>query len=263
MRTKNAVAASNFSIRCVRPYVIPLLFVLIISILGGCSLFATAPLDTLYYQRDEKPSSTLVIFLRGIGGSHKSFAGHGLVEAVWERHLDVDMAAPNTHIGYYSARNMIERLQEDVIRPAREMGYQKVWLVGVSMGGLGALLYLREHPEEIAGVYIIAPFLGYESIVSSIEKEGGVDRWKVPSYTPEDDWETMIWDWIKTSVADGRTPPVYLGYGSHDDYVRGQKLLHSVLPESQVYVIDGGHDYPTFKTLWFSFLDGASVFSSD
>jgi len=45
------------------------------------------------------------------------------------------------------------------------------------MGGLGALMYLRAHPEDIAGVCLISPFLGYPGIISEISAAGGLTAW--------------------------------------------------------------------------------------
>ena len=61
-----------------------------------------------------------------------------------------------------------------MIDPARREGKDNIWLVGFSMGGLGSLLYLREHPEYIEGVCLIAPFLGDEEIIEEIQAAGGV-----------------------------------------------------------------------------------------
>ena len=53
---------------------------------------------------------------------------------------------------------MVDRLKEDVINPAKEKGYTKIWLVGISLGGLGSLLYAMEHPSDIEGMLVLAPY---------------------------------------------------------------------------------------------------------
>lgn len=223
--------------------------------LSGCALLATAPMDVLTYKQQENASQEhLFVFLRGIGGSHCSFEEEGLVADVWKRGLPFDMAAPNAHLGYYERRNLVLRLKEDVIDPARARGSRKIWLVGVSMGGLGALLYLRERPEDIAGVYLISPFLGTQYFLDEIETAGGVNRWEPGPYNAELDWQRMLWDWLKTDLAVHRNKIVYLGYGTEDTYRSGPRLLAALLPPSHVYAISGAHDYETFKTLWKVFL---------
>lgn len=208
-----------------------------------------------YTAATRQEDRNLFVFMRGLGGSHVSFEKEGLVDEVRRRELPYDMVAPNAHFGYYSKRTLTIRLREDVILPARQKGYQKIWLVGVSMGGLGSLLYLREHPRDIDGVYLIAPFLGYDSDLKEILSAGGVRQWHPPEYDSEDDWQAMLWNWIKTEVATGRTPPIYLGYGNEDKYISGQQLLADVLPPDHVNEIQGGHTFSAFRNLWNIFLE--------
>jgi pimeloyl-ACP methyl ester carboxylesterase len=238
---------------------------LLMIMLNGCAMFARSPLDVLTYESagESTANQRLFVFMRGMGGSHRSFEQEGLVADVRERELPFDMAAPNAHLWYYINRTLIQRLKTDVIDPARQKGYQEIWLIGFSMGGLGSMLYLKEHPEDITGICLIAPFLGYRSIINEIEAAGGVRKWDPGTYEAEEDWPRMLWDWIKTSVADQPAQKVYLGYGSADYYVKGHHLLAQILSPERVYAIDGGHDYPTFITLWNMFLDNGSYIGSD
>jgi pimeloyl-ACP methyl ester carboxylesterase len=238
---------------------------LLMIMLNGCAMFARSPLDVLTYESagESTANQRLFVFMRGMGGSHRSFEQEGLVADVRERELPFDMAAPNAHLWYYINRTLIQRLKTDVIDPARQKGYQEIWLIGFSMGGLGSMLYLMEHPEDITGICLIAPFLGYRSIINEIEAAGGVRKWDPGTYEAEEDWPRMLWDWIKTSVADQPAQKVYLGYGSADYYVKGHHLLAQILSPERVYAIDGGHDYPTFITLWNMFLDNGSYIGSD
>jgi len=229
----------------------------LLGLLSGCAAFAPAPMEVLTYANphQEADHRCLFVFMRGIGGSHHSFEEEGLVADVWKHGLTFDVAVPNAHLGYYGKRNLVTRLKEDVIDPARARGCRKIWLVGVSMGGLGALLYLRERPEDVAGVYLISPFLGTQPFLDEIEEAGGVGSWEPGAYDTEDDWQRMLWHWMKTSLAGHPEKSVYLGYGADDHYRTGSQLLARLLPSGRVYVIQGGHDYQTFKTLWKTFLE--------
>src|SRR5690625_6784033 len=75
----------------------------------------------------------------------ESFPNHGFVATGSE--LDIDMLAADAHFGYYRERTFVQRLHEDIILPARQQGYQHIWLLGLSMGGFGAVLYCNEHPQ--------------------------------------------------------------------------------------------------------------------
>lgn len=229
--------------------------VLMTALFFGCS--TNAPLRTLYYQADS-PShgKTMIIFLRGRGGSHQDFADEGFVEAVRERHLPVDMVAPNAHFGYYMGETLIPRLKEDVIEPARREGYEHFWLVGVSMGGLGALLYAREHPDDVSGVYVISPFLGWSKILNEINEASGLRSWEPGLYNPDKDWQRMLWHWLQQGATGGhKLPLLYLGYGTEDPYLAGQTLLATILPGDRVFAIPGNHTARTMKELWLIFLD--------
>lgn len=105
-----------------------------------------------------------------------------------------------------------------------------------------------------AGIFLIAPFLGTPAIFEEIKAAGGVRQWDPGPYKAEDDWERMLWHWLKTTIADHPEKLVYLGYGADDPYQNGQQLLAALLPPDRVYAIDGGHDYRTFKALWKNFL---------
>ena len=224
--------------------------------LAACAGMARVPLEVLHYSVDETSNpKNLIVFLRGMTGTHRSFAEQGFIDAVRQRNLPVDMCAPNTHFAYYHARNLEERLKSDIIDPAVANGYTSIWLVGVSLGGLGALFYVKNYPEDVDGVYVIAPFLGYYRIFNEIENAGGLSAWD-PGDCSASDWQRELWGWLK-HYGQGNTkhPPIYLGYGNTDVYVRAQRLLASTLPTDRVFTDDGSHQFSTFLMLWYRFLD--------
>lgn len=178
-----------------------------------------------------------------------------MVTEVIKRNLPFDMVVPNTYFAYYFKRTLLIRLREDVILPAKQQGYENIWLIGVSMGGLGALLYLTEFPDDIDGVYLISPFLGYDEIIQEIETNGGLLEWQPGKYLPKEDWERMLWHWIKNYHSRSFEKPIYLGAGKEDPYRDAHKILLDVLPEEKVIILEGNHDYDTFNTLWGTFLD--------
>lgn len=237
-------------------------------LIGGCIGSGKAPLESLTYVATPEKNNNLIVFLRGMGGTlncpisgHKCFETEGFVEAVKKKGLPYDMIAPNAHFLYYENRTLDERLTEDVIQPARAGGYDKIWLVGVSMGGLGSLLYLKEHPENIDGILTLGPkldanFVGNGAIIDEIAVAGGVDNWEPGNYDPEEDWPRMLWDWLKKYNHDGvDAPPIYLGVGTEDGFFKAQNLLASDLPQDRVIFVEGGHRFSTFKKIWDIFLD--------
>jgi pimeloyl-ACP methyl ester carboxylesterase len=234
------------------------LFVLIMTVVlsGGCS--TNAPLNTLYYQMDATSTQKeMLIFLRGRGEQQEYFASAGYVADIKRRQLPFDMAVPNAHFGYYLGETLVPRLKADIIDPARAKGYERFWLVGVSMGGLGALMYTREHPDDIAGVCLISPFLGYAKIIKEITAAGGVANWQPGEYDPKSDWQRMLWHWLKQQAQDADQPlsKIYLGYGDEDSYTQAHGLLKQLLPVDHVFITSGGHDQETMKRVWDIYLE--------
>ncbi len=238
---------------------------LILAVLsGGCS--GNKPLEILEYESEPVRYKNLIVFLQGMGGTtscftagHKCFAAEGFVEAVRSRNLPYDMVAPGTHFGYYRARTLGERLRNDVILPARSKGYERIWLVGVSLGGLGSLMYLKHHPEDVDGVLTLGPFLGYDEIIDEIYAAGGVAQWQPGSFDEQKKWQRMLWRWIKERDQHSNASPVFIGYGDWDPYVRAHRLLAATLPPEQVYAVDGGHRFSTFRKIWEKFLDSGHL----
>ncbi len=228
----------------------------------GCSWFNKVPMDVLSYHQAEKNNRQMMVFMRGLGGNHHSFEDEGLVANVCDRSLPFDMVAPNAHFGYYWDRSLIQRMKEDVIAPAHAAGYDDIWLVGFSMGGLGALLYTLEHPEDVQGICLISPFLGYPGLLKKIKAAGGVRQWDPGTYDPEKQWQKMLWQWLKEGSAEKPNRPVFLGFGLKDPYVLGHTLLADILPEERVFTVPGGHDYESFKSLWRMFLEKLSFVCS-
>jgi pimeloyl-ACP methyl ester carboxylesterase len=232
-----------------------LVLVLTFPVIFSCS--TNAPLKTLHYKTEESSfQKKMAIFLRGRGGSHEDFASEGFIDDIKNRKLPFDMAAPNAHLGYYFGETLVPRLKADIIEPAKKKGYETFWLVGVSMGGLGALMYTRQYPKDVEGVCLISPFLGYDKIIREIADSGGVRKWDPGEYDPNKDWQRMFWHWLK-QCADGEKPlpRLYLGYGDEDSFATAHGLLGDILPRDHVFTTSGGHTPKTMKKLWRIFLE--------
>lgn len=199
----------------------------------------------------------LVILLPGVYSSAERFGSAGFGTIAAERGLAADIVAADAHLGYYRNRSVVERLREDVIAPAKRDGYDEIWIVGTSLGGLGGLLYLKEHPGEVSGVFAIAPFLGDEEVIAEIAQAGGPMSWQPPETVENDDVGRILWSWIVSDGIDSTNTPVHLGWGTKDDFDRSNRMLSGLLPPARVYTVDGGHDWDAWTTLWNAFLDRA------
>jgi pimeloyl-ACP methyl ester carboxylesterase len=222
-------------------------------------------METVSYQKEpESRQKTLLVLLRGIGGNHKSFEKHGLIDEVIKRDLPLDIIAPNAHFGYYDNKTVEDRINEDIVLPARDSGYEQIWLAGFSMGGLGSLFYLREYAGNVDGVFLICPFLGWPRIIREIESENGPMEW-TETTDDEEDWQRLIWSFIKQYSTDSTSyPPVFMGYGEDDILAgSGDRLFATVLPEDHHFSLPGGHSYSTFRTIFSRHLDRLEEIMND
>jgi pimeloyl-ACP methyl ester carboxylesterase len=201
----------------------------------------------------------LAVLLPGRRDGPESFRDAGFAEAVEKRGLRLDLEAVDAHLGYYRNRSVVERLHLDVVAPARARGYRTIWVVGTSLGGVGGLLYLRDHPEEISGVLALAPFLGADEVIREIETAGGPARWTPPRTLPTDDVGRELWSWLAPWARSRQLPPLHLGWGSEDRLARPNAMLAKLLPRERVEIVRGGHDWKTWARLWEQFLDRTAL----
>ena len=234
------------------------LYFLLLFVCYGCYSHrpTKVPMDVVYdLAHDTSGESLLLVMLPGARDTPQDFVAQGFVQAVRARHLPVDVALPDLHMDYYLEQKVIGRLSADVIAPARVQGYHRIWLMGISLGGLGSLVYTREHPAEIEGVILLAPFLGNRGLIAEVTAAGGLDRWQ-PGEIKEDDDERALVTWLKNYRADdGAQSRIYLGYGTEDRFAPASELLAARLPADQVAARPGGHDWATWNALWNELLD--------
>ena len=144
-------------------------------LLGACVYLKPAeiPMGGDYLHFDER-NTTLVLLLHGRGGSPDNFSRYATVTQILDCNPRVNLYAPDSHFGYYRERIISERLRLDVIQPALDAGITRVWLLGVSLGGLGSLAYQMEYPEEVSGVILMAPYLGeWDELEAYVADPGG------------------------------------------------------------------------------------------
>jgi pimeloyl-ACP methyl ester carboxylesterase len=205
---------------------------------------------------DVRPS-TLIVLLPGAYDTLKDFMEQGFVEAVRARNIDADIQLVDAHINYYTNQQIVQRLQDEVVSPAKAKGYQCIWFAGISLGGYGTLLYSMNHPNQIEGFFIMAPYMGPRDIPAEIHKQGGLKHW---TSEVQGNIDVDLWRWLKGYATQGAgVPNAYLGYGASDRFENPNGLLAEVLPRERSFVIPGGHDWATWKQLWANFLDTTAL----
>ncbi len=208
---------------------------------------------------------TLLVLLPGAYDKPEDFIRQGFVDAVRVRGIAVDIALVDATVPYYRERNIIERLDADVIGPARARGIRHVWIAGISIGGLGSLIYSEDKRGVVDGLLLIAPYLGERSIAAEVSASGGLANWSVPGAIPADDDDRRLWQWLKlltrpsSTAATAPLPTVYLGYGVDDRFAASHHLLAEALPVDHVFTAAGGHDWPAWRAVWAKLLDAAPL----
>lgn len=225
--------------------------------LSACSVWrpAKVPMDTrLEKSTCTSNARTLLVMMPGAYSRPEEFVREGFPAAVRERRLAVDVLLADAHIGYFNNKTIFERLHDDVMAPARAQGYTSIWMLGISIGGLGALGYSATHPGEVSGIVALAPYLGERLTSTEISNAGGLKEWKAPpGPLAADQLDLRLWTWLKrygTQAGSPDLPPLYLGYGVDDRFAFSHALLAKVLPPDRVATTAGGHDWPPWDRLW-------------
>jgi pimeloyl-ACP methyl ester carboxylesterase len=197
----------------------------------------------------------LLVMLPGVGIEPEDFARHGLVKAMRDRMLPVDIIAAGPDTDLYLDGTIVEAIHETIVVPALAGGPVRLWYLGLSLGGMGALLYARKHGRAVEGVLLLAPFLGTPGMVAEVARAGGLATWEPGDIRPNDG-ERKLLTWLKDKTAAPPAPPtLYLGYGRGDRFAPGHAMLAAHLPAPRVFVTDGGHDWATWTKLWQQILD--------
>jgi pimeloyl-ACP methyl ester carboxylesterase len=206
----------------------------------------------------ESAGRSLVVMLPGAHIRPGDFASEGLVPALRERSWPGDAVALGLDLADYIEPDFPARLHEDVIAPALQQGYARISLMGVSLGGMGALLYARAHPELTGEVILIAPFLATSGTIGEVVAAGGLAAWQPRSFVPGD-IERGLLAWLKSpEFAAAIRPRLILGYGTDDRFAEASLLLAGVMRRERVISMTGGHDWPTWRRLWRRILDETS-----
>jgi pimeloyl-ACP methyl ester carboxylesterase len=218
----------------------------------------TVPMRTLEISEASPGSRCLVIFLPGRGDTPEHFVRNGFPEKLRQAGSHCAMMGVDSHLGYFAERSITRRLEEDVLGPARARGYNEIWLVGISLGGFGSLLYTKDHPGEIAGIVALAPYLGDRKLTDEIAAAGGAEAWTPRESSGEKDF-LAFWSWLKgykhpTVEPDAGHPPLFLCIGSRDRFAKPNGLVADLLPADHVFHVPGGHTWAAWRRGWDAFL---------
>jgi len=223
--------------------------------LAGCVAFgdSAVPIGTLRIAAP-RPSAerTLLIVLPGIGGDAEEMKDERLPEAIHESWPEVDIVLTSATLAYYRDATLVPRLDREIVEPAYRSGYTRVWLAGASLGGMGTLLYEREHPGKVTGIVLFAPFLGDPGLLEEIRSAGGPRKWEpgpLPADMNGDNYQRQVWKMVK-GWADRPelVHRVWLAVGMHDYLIEDVRLLAQEVPEAHYLERPGGHTWSLWRS---------------
>ena len=254
---KRAPAADNlpgklFSIvGGARFYGFPLLFIVVVLLattLPGCYYLnkPDGPLTSTFYPADgQTRAENLLIFLPGIGDYGRDLERNGFIRHLHRQRSDVDVVTLDAHFSYYENRTLVDRLHAEFLLPARRDGYKRIHIAGISLGGFGALLALRQLGTEVDSVALIAPYLGEPEHYSQLLVSSTIDA-------PNADLRNL-WPWITGLVPETRSR-IFLAYGLRDKFALPCALLEKQIPAVNTVTLPGSHRWRTFTALWRNML---------
>ncbi|MDG0025362.1 alpha/beta hydrolase [Trinickia sp. Y13] len=215
-------------------------------------------MNTLFDPSPELTNSRiLLVALPGANDRAESFFSQGLVQALRARHLPIDVIGIDADFTAYADRTLIPAVEREIARVTRARDIERLWFVGTSLGGMGALICCDAYSASIEGTILIAPYLGSRRVLARVQKAGGLSQWRPGSDEPDElEWRSL--DWVRRHVSvTPHAPRIYLGYGRDDPFSLSSELLEPLLPAGRTVVVDGGHDWATWSALWERILECA------
>jgi pimeloyl-ACP methyl ester carboxylesterase len=177
-----------------------------------------------------KHGRRLFVFLPGRFDRASDFVRHGLIASAQGRIQGLDCVAVDATICYYFDGSIADRLQREIIGPARSVGYREIWIVGVSMGGLGAFFHERTYPGEVNGLILLAPLLGDDlALFREMDAAGGAVSWAgsqlpVAAERQKAEFQRGLWRFLGRIRFD-RTLETWMAYGEADRLLPGIERL--------------------------------------
>jgi pimeloyl-ACP methyl ester carboxylesterase len=200
----------------------------------------------------DKVARQRIVMLPPAFAQADDFRRAGFAESVRARRLSVDLVFADVAGRHLTDDSAISQVRQ-LVAEARAHS-ARVWLGGISLGGYVALNAARADPGALAGMCLLAPYLGSHIVTGEIARTG-LAAWTPPALLPDDD-ERRTWHFLQAR------PPgllIHLGLGSEDRFAGRHRVLAEALPAEHVDTVAGGHDWPTWHRLWENFLDARIV----
>ncbi|MCW8806857.1 MAG: alpha/beta hydrolase [Rhodanobacter sp.] len=241
----------------------PLLLLLAL-LMDGCPARGdvTKPIPTVFVTAPQ-PAHRLVVMLPGRGDDLDSLQRTGIAQLIQQAWPDADVVLTGLTLPYYRQGQAPQRLHDEVIVPARQRhAYRQVWLAGVSLGGMGTLLYDRAYPGQVDGMLLLSPYLGDGAIRREIRNAGGLAQWNPgpPQPMGPTTFQHELWRYLKhLSGNPARTHSMWLAYGDSESFRQPIELMSPLLPPDHVIMMPGHHNWKLWRQAARAMLQRASL----
>lgn len=231
--------------------------------LTGCAAGGdvTRPVPTTFVPAPQ-PAHQLVVMLPGRGDSLQSLTDTGVAQLIQQSWPDADVILTGLTMPFYRQGRVAQRLHDEVIEPARRPAYRQVWLAGISLGGMGALLYDRQFPDQIDGLLLLSPYLGEAAIHREIRQSGSLAAWQPgpAQRIGPDTFTRELWRYLQSwSTHPARTGSVWLAYGADEPFRQPIELMTAQLRADHVVMLPGRHNWKLWKPAMRTLLKRASA----
>src|SRR5689334_10092913 len=119
-------------------------------------------------QRGGKPAVVLAL-LAGSLSQPEDLVREGFADAVRDHGIDAELVMGETRAAWFADGSMVGRIEEAVVGPARSRGLSRIWLAGISLGGLAAVCYAARHEDDLEGIALISPYPATREVLREME----------------------------------------------------------------------------------------------
>jgi hypothetical protein len=196
------------------------------------------------------PPALLMALLSGTYSEPEDFVREGFPQAVHARGIPAEVVMAEMRAAWVADGSIVQRIEDSIVAPGRSRGHSRIWLAGISLGGLAALAYAARN-AGLEGIVLIAPYPATREVLREVDAAGGLANWH-PLIPEGGDIEREAWRWLATRG--GGDPAVFCYFASGDRFADGQRRMAAALPPGAARELPGEHDWTAWRALWEAFL---------
>ncbi len=219
----------------------------------------TKPIPTQFIAAPQK-AQRVVVMLPGRGDDLGGLQKRDTAQIIQQQWPDADVVLTGLTMPFYTTGVAARRLHDEVISTLKKHGYRSIWLAGISLGGMGVILYDHDYPGEVDGLLLLSPYLGKDDAQKEIRDAGGLAAWNPgpPMPVGPDTFTRELWRSLKQwSDNPSRRQSVWLAYGADEPFRKPIEMMSPELPAGHVLMLPGHHNWKLWKPALHDLLHAA------